>query len=195
MTQGKRITKAILRTIARGENRSSLFWWMVENHDRIASAAGKRIYWKGFCEEAAARGLSDANGNAPSIETARTTWRRARDEVAAARERDAAANATRRVGSKPPSRLPATWRPAAFATPDAAARQGPAKPPSSGNTTPPVISAPRQGTNAAVAATAVEGTFVDPDDPPEVQQMFLNIEAQLRRADRYLGPPMKKRTD
>jgi hypothetical protein len=53
----------------------------------------------------------------------------------------------------------------------------------------------RSGTDSTLTATAVQGAFVDPEDPPEVQQMFLDIEAQLRRADRYLGPPLKKRTE
>jgi hypothetical protein len=45
------------------------------------------------------------------------------------------------------------------------------------------------------AAPAAQGVFIDPDDPPEVQEKLLKLEAQLRRADRYLGPPMKRRTD
>jgi hypothetical protein len=121
MTQSRGTTKAILRTIARGENRSTLFWWMVDNHDRIEAAAGRRIHWKGFCAEAAARGLTDATGKAPTERTARETWYKARLEIAAAREREAAASATRRVGRKPPSRLPKDWRPAAFAAPGPAA--------------------------------------------------------------------------
>lgn len=150
-------------------------------------SSSESAHWKGFCQEAAARGLTDATGKAPSVETARATWRRAREEVAAARQREAAANANRRVGSKPPSKLPATWRPAAFAEPS--------RPPPSRGGSSPAISSPRPATPSAVAAVPVQGTFVDPNDPPEVQQMFLDIEAQLRRADRYLGPPLKRRTE
>jgi hypothetical protein len=43
------------------------------------------------------------------------------------------------------------------------------------------------------AWTAPEGRFVDPNDPPDVQQEFLKLEATLRQVDRYLGPPIKRR--
>ena len=109
MNQGRNANKAILKTIARGEDRSPLFWWMVENHDRISAAAGRRIHWKGVCAEAAAHGLTDAEGKSPSEATARQTWRRARQAVAEGRQRESAAPS--RVGAKPPSRLSKEWRP------------------------------------------------------------------------------------
>jgi hypothetical protein len=88
MTNGRRQTKAILKAIARGEDRSSLFWWMVEHHDEILAAAeGRRIQWGTFCAEATRLGLTDTKGKPPTTRNARETWRQARRAVEEARER------------------------------------------------------------------------------------------------------------
>ena len=76
MTNGRRQTKAILKAIARGEDRSSLFWWMVEHHDEILAAAeGRRIQWGTFCTEATRLGLTDTKGKPPTTRNARETLR------------------------------------------------------------------------------------------------------------------------
>jgi hypothetical protein len=91
MSRQKRDTEAILRTIERSEQRSSLFWWMVERHDEILQASERqRISWPAFCAEAAKRGLTDTRGRPPSEGNARETWRQARIAVANARKADAA---------------------------------------------------------------------------------------------------------
>ena len=109
MARQKRGTKAILKTIARSEQRSTLFWWMVEHHDDIIAAAkGKRILWRPFCAKAAADGLTDTKGHPPCERAARETWMQARKEVAAARSVEAVSTA-RPVH---PSRVDKNWRPA-----------------------------------------------------------------------------------
>src|SRR5271166_5861811 len=111
MSRRKRDTKAILRTIERSEQRSSLFWWMVEHHDELIQAsAHQRINWSAFCTEAAARGLTDTRGCPPSAVNARQTWRQARKAVAEARAAEAA-EPPPRPGSVYPSRIPKDWRP------------------------------------------------------------------------------------
>jgi len=210
MNHGRNITRAILKTIARGEDRSPLFWWMVENHDRIAASSRGRISWKGVCSEAAARGLTDANGNPPSMRTARETWRKARSLVAAEREREA--TTPRRVGATPPSRLPKDWKPEAFRL-QASTQAPPAarsSPPAFGPGLP--VAGPMETSGAGAdpmskearaalvpagmpAWTAPQGDFVKPDQSPQVQAKLLRLEAQFRQADRYFGPPMKRREE
>lgn len=109
MARQNRDTKAILRTIERSEQRSKLFWWMVDQHDEIIGKAnGKKIDWPSVCAEAAKRGKLDRSGNPPSVVTAKKTWQRARKEVAAGR----ATEATQPPRHIYPSRIDKDWRPA-----------------------------------------------------------------------------------
>jgi hypothetical protein len=106
MTRRKRDTRALLKLIEHSEERSPLFWWMVEHHDdMLATAHGKRIRWAPVCLKLAALGLVDTRGLAPTERNARETWLQARKAVAAAR---AAAKPPR---PKPPSRFPKDWSP------------------------------------------------------------------------------------
>jgi hypothetical protein len=109
MARQKRDTKAILKTIERSEQRSTLFWWLVEHHDEMIAAAKKqRILWRTFCAKAAARGLTDTRGQPPTERGARETWMQARKEVAAARSA-AAGLPPQKIN---PSRIDKNWRPA-----------------------------------------------------------------------------------
>jgi hypothetical protein len=86
MTRRKRDIRAILRTIEQSEERSPLFWWMVEHHDDMVQAStGTRIRWAAFCAEAARKGLTDTRGRPPTERNARETWLQARKAVAAGR--------------------------------------------------------------------------------------------------------------
>jgi hypothetical protein len=108
----RRQTKAILKAIARGEDRSSLFWWMVEHHDEILAAAeGRQIQWGTFCAEVARPGLTDTKGKPPTTRNARQTWRQARRAVQKARERAMANPSAGRPVRKYPSRISPDWRP------------------------------------------------------------------------------------
>lgn len=107
-----RLTRALLRTAERSDRRSPLFWWMVDNHDQMLSAARDRpISWDAFAGEAARLGLTDTKGQPPTPRNARETWIQARRAVAKERERQAAEAAKPRVGAIPPSRIPHDWRP------------------------------------------------------------------------------------
>jgi len=181
----------MLRSIARGEDRSPLFWWMVDHHDEIVANAGKRIRWKGVCAQAAARGLTDAKGNPPSERTARATWRKARLAVAAARSAEAAKSPAR-PGSIYPSRIPKDWKPEPFR------KLGPA-----GSGTAVALCAPALPVAPASAESGVPATppahrtprfLGSPDDPPEVQEMWANLEDQFDKEDRWAGGlPVKRR--
>jgi hypothetical protein len=186
MKRARRLTKALLRSIARGEDRSPLFWWMVEDHDLIVASAGKRIYWKGLCAQAAKLGLNDANGNPPSPRTARETWRKARVAVAEARAAEAA-QPPPRPGSVFPSRIPKDWRPQVVPVPAAAASgTAVALRPASTPVQVPTVAGPPPDQPTSLGS---------PDDPPEVRAMWARLEQQFDKVDRWLGGPSKRRPD
>lgn len=111
MSRNSKGLRGVVREITHGANRSSLFWWMVENHDQLASAVGgRRLQWTRLCARFAKLGLTDAIGHAPSEQTARKTWQRVRRAVAKAREL-AAANQSARPQRRYPSRISPDWRP------------------------------------------------------------------------------------
>jgi hypothetical protein len=138
--------RGVVGEIAKTSDRSPLFWWLVENHDEIASAArGRRLRWDALCTRFAEAGLTDCNGKAPSPATARRTWHKARYMVAEERARqEAEAAKPKRVGARPPSRMPRDCRPEevivtappAASTPQTAARvavaEGPTGPTTAG---------------------------------------------------------------
>ena len=185
MTMRKRDTKAILRSIERGSLRSSLFWWMVENHDEmLRTSQRRRIDWATFCVEAEKRGLADTRGQAPSERNARETWLQARKVVAEARAAEAKKSPSP-PGSIYPSRIPRDWRPEIVQPVQVG--QSESRPAARAETPPVPPARPRPGRALSVLAS--------PDDPPEVQQMMAEVEQQLRKADRYLGLPVKRRDD
>ena len=191
MARRSKDSKAILRTLERSDQRSPLFWWMVEHFDEITARSQRgRISWASFCAEVSRQGLTDRDGQPPADATARKTWERVRAAVQQVRAEEEA-KPPPRPGSIYPSRISKDWKPSGFRN----AAQAATKPPVGGGEISPARLPVRSGTHSGLPATAVQGAFVDPEDPPEVQQMFLDIEAQLRRADRYLGPPLKKRTE
>lgn len=193
MTQRKRDTRAILRTIAQSEQRSTLFRWMVEHHDELVEASSQdRIHWASFCAEASKRGLTDTQGNPPTMATARKTWTRARNAVREARAE---------LGARPPkpifpSRLPKWTPPEILAAIEA------------GN--PAVEGARSQGASLRLAAQSTPGTamvarsppppppaaqagtakplsqFAKPDDPIEVQEALRSAEDQLKKLDGWM---------
>jgi hypothetical protein len=187
MPRRNRDTKAILRTIERSEQRSPLFWWMVEHHDEMVKAAKRRrINWAAFCAEAAKRGVTDTRGEPPTESNARKTWLRARREVEQAR----AAEATKpppHPGSVFPSRIPKDWRPQVVPVP-AAAVSGTAVAPGSACT-------PMQVLAVAEPPPDQPTSLGSPDDPPEVRAKWARLEQQFDKVDRWLGGPSKRRPD
>ena len=104
-------TNVILNSFARPKTRSSLFWWLFDNHAAIAQRAeGRRLDWTELCTTFRDHGLTDLDGKAPTVRTARMTWWRVRKEHArvealraaerAERERRAAANPRRDMPSQ-----------------------------------------------------------------------------------------------
>ncbi len=106
MPKSKRELREVLPALKRGEERSTLFWWMLDHIDELVAAAnGRRPRWGQLCERFASLDLKDGRGCLPSPEAARRTWRHVR-LYAASQE---AAKLPKR--SKPPSRMSPDWRP------------------------------------------------------------------------------------
>ena len=116
MTNDPKALQAVLRKISQNSERSSLFWWMVENHRRLkAEAQGRRLRWEPLCISFNEYGLTDINGQPPKPNTARQTWLRARRFVAEQEKRSAAA---KRPWSTYPSHFPKDFRPAGSPLPE-----------------------------------------------------------------------------
>lgn len=193
MTQRRRDTRAILRTVAQSEQRSSLFRWMVEHHDEMVEASRQeRIHWASFCAQASKRGLTDAQGKAPTTVTARKTWTRARQAVREARA-ELAARPTKPVF---PSRMPKWTPPEILAAIEAG---NPAVEGARGSSVSLGLTA-RSTTGTAMVArsppprppVAQAGAakplsqFAKPDDPIEVQEALRSAEDQLKKLDGWM---------
>ncbi|VFU17588.1 conserved protein of unknown function (plasmid) [Methylocella tundrae] len=84
MSANPKSRDSILKQIERPKTRSALFWWLYDNHDRVLHAAnGARISWRELCSSFADQGITDRDGKAPSIGTARLTWWRVRKRARA----------------------------------------------------------------------------------------------------------------
>jgi hypothetical protein len=74
-----RLTEAAMR------RRSSLYVWMLENHDSFKDIIAKAVRpnWQALAEAFAEDGQTDADGNKPTAEATRQTWWKVRKVVAA----------------------------------------------------------------------------------------------------------------
>lgn len=171
MTNDPKALQAVLRKISQNSERSTLFWWMVENHRRLkAEATGRRLQWEPLCIVFAEYGLTDINGQPPKPNTARQTWLRARRFVAEQEKRSAAA---KRPWSTYPSHFPKDFRPAGSPLPE----QGvPAPAP---NAAPPDT---RVGTQSGRPAPAAA-------DPKAGADTLRDALSALDKTDGYLKSP------
>lgn len=72
----------ILKAIARGPERSPLFYYLYDNHDDIVRAAmGRRIRWEPLAASLKDLALLDGAGQPPTPQTTRKTWWKVRKEV------------------------------------------------------------------------------------------------------------------
>ena len=113
MPKSRRQLRVVLPALERSEERSSLFWWMLQHHDEMLKAAmGRRPRWAQLCATFEALDLKDGQGNLPSPEAARRTWRNVREFAASA-----AATNFRKPRPKYPSRISPDWRPQVVSPP------------------------------------------------------------------------------
>jgi hypothetical protein len=111
MPRDRKALRAVLNEITQSADRSPLFWWLVEHHEELATAAsGRRLQWARLCARFTEIGLTDATGKPASVHTARMTWHRVKQSVAQARQREAA-KPPQKPGAVYPSRVRRDWRP------------------------------------------------------------------------------------
>jgi hypothetical protein len=116
MDAHEKLREQIRQDIAQPDDRSSLFWWMLDNHAWMVEAGeGRRMRWGKLCSHFAALGLTDWTGKPATRGAARQTWFRVRRDVEAARKRTVESRAANRAEldarKQFPSRLPADLRP------------------------------------------------------------------------------------
>jgi hypothetical protein len=110
MARKRKGVGAIMAKAAAGAGRSLLFRWMYENYEGLtAAASGKRFGWRSLCEEFARAGLTDSEGKAPTILTAKKTWQRVQRE--AEKRRAAPSAGLEERPKKERSQAALDWRP------------------------------------------------------------------------------------
>ncbi len=110
--------EAALAVAGRSPRRSSLFWWLFDNHDDLIEAkglSGLGFPWKSMCPVFAELDLSLLDGAPITPERVRKTWQRVRKEKARLRRLEAEEEAERalRRAQDPrrnmPSRMPGRY--------------------------------------------------------------------------------------
>jgi len=87
VTKKRADLKAVLKIVERGPGRSTLFYWMLDNHDDLLRVwPGRSIRWAALCAKFDALGLTDTNGKPAKEDTARITWWRVRKEAQEAKD-------------------------------------------------------------------------------------------------------------
>jgi len=104
----------IFAIVARPSRRSTLFWWLLENHDALVEAevsTGLGLPWRELCAQFEALGLTSVDGGAVGRELAKKTWQRVRKEKKRLAARQAAAEAERaeRRAADPRRNMPSRW--------------------------------------------------------------------------------------
>jgi hypothetical protein len=160
-----------MEEVARGGDRSTLFWFLVKHHDELLKQAeGKRFRWEALCERFSQHGLTDARGETASPRTARQTWLRARKAVAEAKKRKQASDAARRPGAVYPSRISPEWRPTVV-------------PPK------PISAAPQPPAASDPAGPEPLDPRIDPTLPPHAQEslrgLFRQFDEEAKRRFRF----------
>ena len=177
---------AVLKNVARGPERSPLFYFLYDNHDAIMqAAAGRRIRWEPIQAQVIELGLTDGDNKPPTAERVRQTWFLVRKEVVKQR-------ALRMSGGNRPSlmarakRAPTDWRPPALA-------QSNAPPPSGGvhqdgrpAALPPAL--PVQPGSPPSSGAAQDSSRPAPGSIEAARQM-----ANLRSGLKANGDPLYKR--
>jgi len=154
--------------------RGQLYSWLRAHSERIAvGLSSGELTWPMICSECSRHGVASRDGLAPSQRAAAKAWQTLCRDLEAIGENPA----ERHQAPKPPSRFPKDWKPEAFRNtgsglPDAGGAPSPS-PPS------PLVAARPIG-------AAPPSRFAKPDDPPEVKQMFADLEEDMRRQDRWM---------
>lgn len=89
MERASKAVKSMFAQMTQQGERSTLFWWFVENHDDFLEGARRqRIQWAVVVQRVVGLGLTNRVGAQPSRKLAKLTWQRAQTYVAARRKAD-----------------------------------------------------------------------------------------------------------
>jgi len=173
----------VLKNIARGPERSSLFYWLYDLHDQIVQAAiGRRIRWEPLQAQAIELGLTDGANKPPTAERVRQTWYFVRKEVVKQRALRVAAGNRLSLTARA-KRAPATWLPPALTHSNA-------PPPSGGvhQDGQPAALPPSQSGSLPPAGATQDSSRPAPGSIEAARQM-----ANLRSGLKANGDPLHKR--
>ena len=174
--------RAILKDVERGPQRSPLYWWLVDHHDEVATAAGGgRIVWGPLLAKFAKLGLTNRDGKPLDSRIASDTWAQVRRDVNERRGRKAGNQGVKRH----PSRLPADWRPTPVGTP---ALDRPERFDRLATPPPPHPSAAATDGNASPTPETADGLV--PDEV--VREKLAKLRRTLQHEDRWLGGTRRK---
>ena len=151
--------------------------WLRANYNQVTAVltSGEQS-WPSVAEAMARDGVRSRSGGKLTPNAAVKVWRRVSRDVEAAAAAAAAAVPKRKYRSQ----MLADWRPGLVPAPASPPSLPPPPPPS-----PPPPSSP---------SAPIAGRFMDPEGlPPSARQMLVELEEQFRRADRYLGPPPRRK--
>jgi hypothetical protein len=181
--------EAIRAHLARSSDRSSLFWWLLENHDWILEEAdGRRLMWIELCPKFAEMGLTDRTGKPALPKTAKLTWERVRKERARVDARRAAEEEERAAkrAANPRRNMPSQWR----------GTYGPALAEESS-----VRSRAMASTSMEVVPARQRGSTIEPweeegltdEERHNLKTQLLGLRAAFRRTDKHNTPKPNKR--
>ncbi len=175
----------ILKAIARGPERSALFYYLYDNHDDIVRAAiGRRIRWEPLAASLKDLALLDGVGGPPTAQTVRKTWWKVRKEILKHRTLRATGMLPRSAAK--PKRPPADWVPPALVQPNAPPSSGGVHQDGQSAALPPVL--PRQPEPPAPAGPSQESSRPAPGSI-EAAWEKLNLRSGLKAN----GDPLYKR--
>lgn len=181
--------EAIREHLARSGDRSSLFWWLLENHDWVLEVAdGRRLMWTELCPKFAEMGLTDRTGKPARPKTAKLTWERVRKERARIDERRAAKEAERdaRRVANPRRNMPSQW---SGTYGPALAEQSSVRSPAAGSSSRALI--PAEARNRKIEPWEAEG--LTDEERSNLKTQLLGVRAQFARTDKHNTPKQNKR--
>lgn len=175
----------ILKAVARGPERSLLFYYLYDNHDDIVRAAmGRRIRWEHLAARLHDLALLDGAGQRPTAKTTRKTWWKVRKEVVKQRTLRSTGMLPRSAAK--PKKPSADWLPPALARPSAPPPSGGAHQGGQAAALPPVL--PRQPEPPAPAGASQDSSRPAPGSIEAARQT-----ANLRSGLKANGDPLHKR--
>jgi hypothetical protein len=173
--------------------RGQLYSWLRAHSEKIAAGLHSGEYtWPILCAECSRHGVVSRDGRPPTRKAAAKAWQTLCRDLETLGPSPRERPEQRRF----PSQMPKGWVPPDFAAAAAAGHAAALAPPPTGGA---IVSSPPPPSPVPTARPASGGAisrYARPDDPPEVQAVFADVEQQLNKQDRWLlATPSKRRED